>query len=75
MARLTGAKAEQLRDALLERIAQWPKDFQTAREWQESGFVEYSVAQVKRNLEILVRAKKVQANRNGSAVYYGAVES
>ena len=75
MARLTRDEVEELREALAVAIARPPEVFQSASEWQRSGFERYSTAQVKRQLEVLVRAGKAKANRNMYAVYYGPVES
>lgn len=73
--RLTQAEAEELRGMLL-KLTNEKVGFQSAREWQRCGLSEYTVAQVKRQLEVLVRAKKIDSGCGypGQPAVYGAFE-
>lgn len=73
--RLSGREARNLREMLGVAIARSPRAFRSARGWQESGFEKYSVAQVRRHLEILVRDGRATANRSPGVVRYGAVDA
>jgi len=69
--RLTALEANRLRDKLCNAVNSYPKVFQTAKQWHESGFQQHTQGQVKRQLEILVRSGRIKVNRIYPGVYYG----
>jgi hypothetical protein len=71
--RLSAPDALRLRNSLAKAVNDGG-EFRTAAQWHHYEFGDYTQGQVKRQLEVLVRAKRITANRyrpGFPGVYYG----